>query len=421
MTPRLSTGLRVGAACLIAAAWQLGAFSAAWAQQLPPAAAPAPGAPAAEAAPAAPTGISTPSMTGPLVANPSPFSVEGPLGKVYVTGAISGLALFQSDPVFGDHDARVDISNGQVIVQTTEGLVQGFAQAGIYSFPTVGAGYVRADRITGGTFGPLPVAFLKVAPNDAFNIQVGKLPTLFGAEYGFTFQNMNIERGLLWAQEPIVSRGVQLNYTQDPFTLALSVNDGFYSDAYNWLVGSAAYAPDKINTFTIVAGGNLDQTAKNTVSTTVPFYAKTPFGPNNGAILNLMYTYNSAPWTISPYFQYTHAAGNAFFGTPTDNGTLGAAVLANYSVNDNINVAGRLEFIASTGSKSSLTTTNLLYGPGSSALSFTLTPTYQQGIWFVRAEGSVVDAYDTTPGFVFGKAGTSTTQGRFLIETGIIF
>ena len=28
---------------------------------------------------------------------------------------------------------------------------------------------------------------------------------------------------------------------------------------------------------------------------------------------------------------------------------------------------------------------------------------------------------DSTPGFAFGKAGTSTTQGRFLIETGIVF
>jgi len=28
-----------------------------------------------------------------------------------------------------------------------------------------------------------------------------KLPTLIGAEYTFTFENMNIERGLLWNQE----------------------------------------------------------------------------------------------------------------------------------------------------------------------------------------------------------------------------
>ena len=32
-----------------------------------------------------------------------------------------------------------------------------------------------------------------------------------GAEYTFTFQNMNIERGLLWNQETAVNRGIQVN------------------------------------------------------------------------------------------------------------------------------------------------------------------------------------------------------------------
>ena len=36
--------------------------------------------------------LSTPSMAGPLAANPNPFSVEaGPLGKVYVGGVVSGV------------------------------------------------------------------------------------------------------------------------------------------------------------------------------------------------------------------------------------------------------------------------------------------------------------------------------------------
>ena len=420
MTPRLSTLLRVGAACLIVAAWHLGAYPAAWAQQP----APAPGAPSAPAEAAAPasTAMATPAMVGSLVANPKPWSVDGgPFGKVYVTGAVSGLALFQSDPVPGDHEARADISNGHVILQTTEGLVQGYLQAGVYSFPTIGAPYVSAPRTTGDTFGPLPLAFLKLAPNDAFNIQVGKLPTMFGAEDGFTFQNMNIERGLLWAQEPIVSRGVQMNYTQDPFTLALSLNDGFYSDSYNWLVGSLAYAPDKVSTFTIVGGGNFDHTDKNAFSGTLPPVVKTPFFQNNGSIFNLIYTYNAAPWTITPYFQYTNVPGNAFLGFPHQASTYGAALLANYAINDNVSLAGRWEYIASSGSLASGAANPLGYGPGSDAFSFTLTPTWQNGIYFVRADASVVSASGTTPGFAFGKFGTTTTQGRFLLETGVIF
>ena len=51
---------------------------------------------AALAAPAGPTAMSTPSMTFPLAANPTPLSLDaGPLGNVYITGALTGLGLTQ--------------------------------------------------------------------------------------------------------------------------------------------------------------------------------------------------------------------------------------------------------------------------------------------------------------------------------------
>jgi hypothetical protein len=152
-----------------------------------------------------------PAMAGPLVANPNAMSFDGgPLGKVYLTGALTGIGLFQNDPgipPIGDHHSRVDLSSGLVQLQNTEGMLQFFVQAGLYSFPALGAPYFQSWKATGDFFGPVPVAYAKIVPNDMVSVQVGKLPTLFGAEYGFTHQNMNIERGLLWAQEPIVSRG----------------------------------------------------------------------------------------------------------------------------------------------------------------------------------------------------------------------
>ncbi len=418
MKRNLSRGVRIGLGCLIAVAWQVGAVPRATAQQPPTSL--APGAPAPEAAPA-PTAMTTPAMTGPLVANPNPLSFDaGPLNKIYFTGTISALGLFQSDPVPGDHSANGDLSNGLVSLQNTEGLVQFFLQAGGYTFPTLGSPYVHhVDRATGGFFSPVPVGYLKLVPNDAFSIQAGKLPTLIGAEYAFTFQNMNIERGLLWNQEPIVSRGVQANYLAGPLALAVSLNDGFYSDSYNWLTGSVAWTIDKQNTLSLVGGGNFDHTDKNAFSCRLAnCLFKTPFFQNNGHIFNIIYTYNAAPWTITPYFQYTHVPGSAFFGVPRDATTVGGAVLANYTINDNVNLAGRWEYISSNGPANS---PNLLYGPGSAAFSFTFTPTYQQGIFFVRADASIVKATDTTPGFAFGKTGTSQTQGRFVLETGIIF
>jgi Putative beta-barrel porin-2, OmpL-like. bbp2 len=413
-----SSGLHVTAACLIAAAAVVGTGAAAWAQQAPPAMAPA--APAPAAAPAAPTSnaMTTPAMAGPLVANPNPISSDSFVGKMYLNGAFSGLGLLQSDrvPVNGNNTGLLDFSNGMLSMQTTDGPAQFFVQFGVYSFPTVGAPYLHADRTTGDFFGPLPVAYGKVVVNDAFNVEAGKLPTLIGAEYGFSFQNMNIERGLLWVQEPIVSRGVQANYSMGPVALSASLNDGYYSDSYNWLSGSATWTINKANTLSVVGGGNFSQTGKNSFDS--------PFIYNNSDIFNIIYTYSNAPWTITPYFQYNHVSGNAFAGTPHDNSTIGGAVLASYAFNDNFSLAGRAEIIGSTGGTSDVLAVNPLgYGPGSAAVSFTITPTWQSGIWFARADGSVVSAWGTNTALfpVFGKSGTTTTQERLVIETGVVF
>src|SRR5580658_4689555 len=215
--------------------------------------------PAAPAAPAAPTSnaMTTPALTGPLAANPNPFKFDaGPLGPVYVTGALSGLAFAQTNPVATDKTFRGDISNGQVIVQNTAGLVQFYAQAGVYSFPILGAAYLPAKNTNNQFFGPLPVGYLKLAPTDSFSIQVGKLPTLFGAEYAFTFENMNIERGLLWNQEPIISRGVQANLTTGPVAWSASLNDGFYSGQIDWATGAATWTINPANSLEVVGGGN---------------------------------------------------------------------------------------------------------------------------------------------------------------------
>ncbi len=260
-------------------------------------------------------------------------------------------------------------------------------------------------------FGGLPVAWGKIAFNDNFSIQGGKLPTLIGAEYMFTFQNMNIERGLLWFQENIVNRGVQANLTTGPLAWSLSLNDGFYSGKYNWLTGSAAWTIDSANSVIVTGGGAL---SRNTATGFA-----TPVAQNNSTIVEASYTYANAPWTITPYIQYTHVGADASLGVINDSSTIGGAILANYKVTDNINLAGRWEYIDSSGAG---TGTGLLgYGPGSSAMSFTFTPTWQSGLFFLRGEASVTQLYSATAGLGFGAAGNTHTQGRFLLETGVVF
>src|SRR5215470_17064940 len=149
-------------------------------------------APAAEQ-PAAPTAMTTPALTGPLVANPNPASFDlGFLGPVYYNGFISGLGMWQNNPFPGDQRVLATLSNGQFSFQKTDGLFQYYVQVGAYTIPDLGAPYFNVLTTTGDFFGPVPIAWAKIAPTDNFNIQGGKIPTLLGVENTFSFQNMNI-------------------------------------------------------------------------------------------------------------------------------------------------------------------------------------------------------------------------------------
>jgi hypothetical protein len=341
------------------------------------------------------------------------MSVEaGPLGKIYITGALTGLAFVQDHPMPGDHNSVLDLSNGQVFIQKTDGWLQFFVQAGDYALPSLGTEYLQSDKIVSDTFSYVPQAFVKLVPTDNFSIQVGKLPTLIGAEYTFTFENMDIERGLLWNQEPAVSRGVQVNYSSGPLSLSASWNDGYYSDRFNWLSGLASYTIDSSNTIAFAGAGNIGRTDYSTFAT--------PYLQNNGDIFNLIYTYNAAPWLINPYVQYSQVPASTSLGIYRRASLWGVGLLATYTVTDHISVSGRLEYEDASGSYRS-GAPNLLYGPGSDAWSVTVTPTYQSGVFFARAEGSYVGAGSITPGYALGPNFASKSQGRLLLEAGIVF
>jgi hypothetical protein len=227
--------------------------------------APAQAASAANDTPAAAPAVTLPmlGMTGPLAANPRPTHVDaGPFGDIYITGAVTGIGFVQDHEVPGDHLSRVDLGNGQVFVQKIDGPIQFFVQAGGYSLPSLGTAYVRTEDLPGLTYGVVEQAFIKLVPSSHFNIMAAKLPTLSGAEYTFTFENMNIDRGLLWNQENAVNRGVQANCSNGPLTISLSLNDGYYSNRYNWLSGLIALALSPRDTVTIVAMGNVGRTAR---------------------------------------------------------------------------------------------------------------------------------------------------------------
>ncbi len=373
----------------------------------------------AQEAPAAPTPPALgPALAGPLSYNPDPINVDLPLvGKVYVTAIGSGLVGAQSNSTPGVSSTFADISNAQVIVQKPEGVFQFLVQAGLYNQETLGVPLLKSTEFTNRTYGPVPQAWVKIAPSSSFNIQAGILPTLIGLEAPFTFQNMNIDRGMLWGQENVLTRAVQGNLTLGKLSLSLSYGDGFFSGKWNWLSGLATYTFDSSNAITFVAGGPLNQTLRSSYATG-PVY-------NNSTIYDLIYSFNSGPILIQPYIQYTKVnqlkvddgEGGVIKLGSTE--TWSGAILARYTFNEHFAIPVRFEYIDSSGQN--FTSPSVLYGTESNAFSFTITPTYTWKRFFVRPEFSIVSASKIEPGFAFGDDGMAKSQVRGRLEFGFMF
>ena len=361
--------------------------------------------------PAAPMPLPTPSMSAPLsTAAPAHTFDAGPFGTVAITGILSGMGLVQNNWVPGDQSSHWDLSNAQVFIQKTTGWWQFYFQGGAYNIPDMGLPFLSTNKTLSNWFGPLPVGFAKFVKG-GFSVEVGALPTLIGAEYTFDFENLNIERGLLWNQENAVNKGIQLNEVYKKLTLSFSWNDGFYSNRYTWLTGSAAVALNAANTISFVAGGNAGATKYTTFASPII---------NNSQIYEILYTYSHGNWYIQPYWQYTNLPKNISVGVPKATSTDGVALLFNYNFKHGISTALRPEYITSSGNAAD-GSVNLLYGPGSNAFGFTFTPTYQKGGFFIRADYSVAKARSFTPGLAFGLGGTKDTQSRGVIEAGFMF
>ncbi len=365
------------------------------------------------ATPAAPAPLPMPSMSGPLTtAIPHEIGSSETVGKLEVTGILSGVGWTEGNHITGDSSTHWDVSNAQIFVQKTTGWWQFYLQGGAYNLPAIGVPFLSTADTVKNIYGPFPQGYLKLVKGN-FNVEVGALPTLIGAEYTFSFENMNIERGLLWNQENAVNRGIQLNWTHKKLSTSFSWNDGFYSNRYTWLWGSLAYAFNSSNTLSFVAGGNAGAYAKNTLAT--------PLLLNNEEIYNLLYTYSHGHWVINPYYQYTNVPKNETIGILQGAHTNGGALLVTYNFKHGVSLSARPEYIKSSGTVLDPNAINLLYGPGSGAFAFTVTPTYRKDAFFLRGDFAIVHATNSTPGAVFGPAGLNVNQPRGVIEAGFMF
>jgi hypothetical protein len=380
-----------------------------------PAATPAPAAESAPAPadqPAAPAPLSTFVLTGPLQWLPPATFDAGPLGKLSVNGIVTGYSAFQNNSVPGDDSAQATLSNGQVFIQKADGKLQYYIQAGVYTMPTLGVAFVNAQNTVNNFYGPVPVAYLKLQAAKNTQFLIGSLPTLMGAESTFTYQNFNIERGIVWNQENAINRGIQVNQTLGKYlSAAISWNDGYYSNRYSWLSGSATLTKGH-HSLVYDGMGNLGQTAYQTTATPVA---------NNSYMHAVIYTYSKGPWIISPYFQYSKLPTNAKVGVPKATSATGGAANVSYAFKSGFSLPVRVEYLTSSGSATDGSVNLLGYGAGSGGFTFTATPTYQKGGMYLRGDLATVHATSYTTGAVFGKNGTDANQFRGVLEFGFIF
>jgi len=190
------------------------------------------------------------------------------------------------------------LSDGLLNVNASAGNLHANATIGNYAFPTVGFA-LAPDNATGGNvqlFSPLPVAALTYSFNSQVSLAAGKFAALLGQEAPFTYENVDIQRGLAWNMEPTISRGAQLSYTNGPWSVTLQDNDAYYSGTNRAFEGLVAWLPSSTTSLqfaAIIPGAN------------VPGNPTVVVG--NQAEYDLMYTQTIGKLQLFPYFLWAHS------------------------------------------------------------------------------------------------------------------
>uniref|UniRef100_E6PCU1 Porin n=1 Tax=mine drainage metagenome TaxID=410659 RepID=E6PCU1_9ZZZZ len=353
------------------------------------------------------------------VAAPSPAPSSPP--SLHVSGVYSIVAFRSSGanasgaldtPTGSDLTERADIGNVLLNLTASDAKFSGAATIGGYAFPTVGAALNPTFQNGANTslYGALPLIDLAYAPNEHLSFMAGKLSSMLGQESAFTYQNVNIERGIGWALEPAVTRGARFTYANGAWSAAIEDDDGFYSGHYGTLSWMLAYAPSAASSLSFAA-------------------VEPPIGapPNvtasiaNKSEYDLMYSRQFGKWNLQPYLLFVRSPAAASLGYSANERASLTALLGSYAFSSRFSLGFRYENARDASAPNALgANADLLgFGPGSAAQSFTLTPAYHLGTLFVRAEIARVALSGITPGLGFGGSGTSNTQTRIGLELGV--
>ena len=316
------------------------------------------------------------------------------------------------------------LSNASLIVQKNTGFFQYLVQAGSYALSTLGSPLDAVKPLEKNSFGPIPHAYISLNPNEEWSLQVGKLLSMPGFENPFSFQNQNIQRGLLENQNNTISQGLQLNYAKDKVTLFGTWNDGFYSGQLSWLGLGGSYQFNDHHSTNVMLGW---AHKPSQVSTDV-----TPLLQNNSQIINLVHRMQWGSWSLTPYYQLTLIPSNATTQLANPARTQGYAVILDYSLPDltslglpqgsTFHIPLRLEHLK-VSDYNALNAQHLVFGPNTQVSSWTLTPTLQSGMYFLRGEWSRYSVRNNSNMNANASVPVDPKKPpmRFLLEWGVLY
>jgi hypothetical protein len=327
-------------------------------------------------------------------ATPAPTPTASPTPRYSLDGAFSGYA-----------SSATDVSNALLTVTKNADELRFTITGGAYAFPTVGQPLLATIGQGANTdlYGALPAYALEFVPNGHVTLSAGQLPSLMGQESGFTFQNINVQRGLIWAAETTFSRGVRVLYANNKINLTLGYDDGYYSGNHGRaLEGLAAWSPTANTSWQFgftLPGANTPGNATSSVA--------------NKREYDLMLTQQYGKLQLLPYVLVVSSPASLAQGYAKAESATGLALLANYVANGAYSVAFRLESFsnASAVSDASANADLVGYGAGSKVTTWTLTPTWHPGPFFARIDLSRVTVQNAP----------SNNQSRILGELGVQF
>ena len=228
---------------------------------------------------------------------------------------------------------------------------------------------------------------------------------------------MNIFRGLLWNQEPLISRGVQANYTAGPVDHQRVLERRLLLGPLQLALRLRRLGDQQRPTPSV---GHRRQPGHDGLFRRLA----DPRAPEQRQeqLDNLIYTYTNGAWIAQAYFQYADTGNDG--GARLSARTRPRRARASSSTTPSRTPAGTspaaFEDISSTG-HAGRRPAQPAVRPGQQRLVLHAHADLPVRASLHPRRGLLRRAGTSTRGAGFGPSGTSTSQTRFAIETGILF